>query len=220
MKKKQPPGKSPRAASKAQLPLRPTGAAPSDAEPASGEPASPRQHLKLPEVLAELEAAAKALEVRLTYEAIGGELGAGGLCKVKGQWRVIIDKRTTPSERVSVLAQALSRFDFPRLRLSPQVHELLVRVAPAPEAAGSAEATSATDSASNADSAGTTDSASNADSAGTTESASNAESAGTTESASATETAGTVAVEVTTESAASKFPAEGAAAGTAASPPS
>ena len=116
MKKKQPPGKSPRAASKAQLPLRPTGAAPSDAEPASGEPASPRQHLKLPEVLAELEAAAKALEVRLTYEAIGGELGAGGLCKVKGQWRVIIDKRTTPSERVSVLAQALSRFDFPRLR--------------------------------------------------------------------------------------------------------
>lgn len=140
MKKKQPPGKSPRAASKAQLPLRPTGAAPPAAELASGEPASPRQHLKLPEVLAELEAAAKALEVRLTYEAIGGELGAGGLCKVKGHWRVIIDKRTTPSERVSVLAQALSRFDFPRLRLSAQVHELLVRVAPAPETADAAAA--------------------------------------------------------------------------------
>ncbi len=142
MKKKQPPGKSPRAASKAQLPLRPSGAAP-PAEVESGEPASPRQHLKLPEVLAELEGAAKALEVRLTYEAIGGELGAGGLCKVKGQWRVIIDKRTTPSERVSVLAQALARFDFPRLRLSPQVHELLLRVAPAPEAAAESAAESA-----------------------------------------------------------------------------
>ena len=147
MKKKQPPGKSPRAASKAQLPLRPTGAAPSDAEPASGEPASPRQHLKLPEVLAELEAAAKALAVRLTYEAIGGELGAGGLCKVKGHWRVIIDKRTTPSERVSVLAQALARFDFPPLRLSPQVHELLVRLAPTPETAAAAVAAETADAA-------------------------------------------------------------------------
>lgn len=136
MKKKPPPAKSPRAAasSKGQLPLRPSGTAPAEAE--TGEPsAAPRHTLKLPEVLAELEAAAKALEVRLTYEAIGGELGAGGLCKVKGQWRVIIDKRTTPSERVSVLAQALARFDFPPLHLSPQVHELLLRLAPAPETA-------------------------------------------------------------------------------------
>ena len=135
MKKKSPPGKSPRpgAASPAK---RAAAANPESEGPAVSEAAAsdtggaPKQTMKVPEVLLELENAAKALNVRLTYEAIGGELGAGGLCKVKGQWRVIIDKRTTPSERVSVLAPALARFDFPSLALSPQVHELLCRVAP------------------------------------------------------------------------------------------
>lgn len=85
--------------------------------------------MKLPEVLAALEEAAKKLSVRLTYEAIGGELGAGGLCKVKGNWRVIIDKRATPSERVSVLATSLARFAWRDLELAPPVRELLAQVA-------------------------------------------------------------------------------------------
>lgn len=141
MKKKSPVGKSPRSGVAAPAKKSPaqtalfTDSADRDTEPTSGPSTAPRQTLKVPEVLTELEAAAKALNVRLTYEAIGGELGAGGLCKVKGQWRVIIDKRTTPSERVSVLAPALARFDFPSLGLSPQVHELLCRVAPAAETA-------------------------------------------------------------------------------------
>lgn len=66
--------------------------------------------MKLEAVLLELEGLAKKVAVRVTYEAIGGELGAGGLCKVKGEWRVIVDKRTTPTERVSILSQALARF--------------------------------------------------------------------------------------------------------------
>lgn len=93
--------------------------------------------MKLPEVLAELEEAAKQLSVRVTYEAIGGELGAGGLCKVKGHWRVIIDKRATPSERVSVLAPALARFGWAELTLAPPVRELLERLVPKPEAPAS-----------------------------------------------------------------------------------
>lgn len=137
MKKKPPPAKSPRAAasSKAQLPLRPSGTAPAEAD--TGEPsAAPRHTLKLPEVLAELEAAAKALEVRLTYEAIGGELGAGGLCKVKGQWRAIFDKRTTPSERVGLLAPILLRFPLEGVPLAEPVRELLARMRPSPPSAG------------------------------------------------------------------------------------
>ena len=46
----------------------------------------------------------------MTYENIGGELGAGGLCKVKGEHRVIVDKRATDGEKVTVLAQALAKF--------------------------------------------------------------------------------------------------------------
>lgn len=139
MKKKSPPGKSPRPGA-ATTAKRAAAANPESEGPAVGEAAAasetgsaPKQTMKVPEVLLELENAAKALNVRLTYEAIGGELGAGGLCKVKGLWRVIIDKRTTPSERVSVLAPALARFDFPSLGLSAQVHELLCRVAPTAE---------------------------------------------------------------------------------------
>lgn len=85
--------------------------------------------MKVDELLSGLEEAAKRLSVRVSYEAIGGELGAGGLCKVKGEWRVIIDKRTTPAERLAVLAQALGRFgaDIDRLELVPEVREALQR---------------------------------------------------------------------------------------------
>lgn len=98
-----------------------------DNSPAPPADAAPR--MKLPEVLAALEDTAKKLSVRVTYEAIGGELGAGGLCKVKGNWRVIIDKRATPSERVSVLATSLARFAWSDLELAPPVRELLAQVA-------------------------------------------------------------------------------------------
>jgi hypothetical protein len=130
MKKSKASKPKPRAsASKAQAAASPTPDA--EVEP-SAPPKAPA--LKLPELLAGLEEAAKALHVRVTYEAIGGELGAGGLCKVKGQWRVIIDKRTTPSERVQVLAPALARFPFAELQLAEPLRELLTRVAPPPPA--------------------------------------------------------------------------------------
>lgn len=138
MKTKTPTGRTPRPRAPAKAKADPQQAplphvpGTEHSEPEAAAP--PKQTLKIPEVLAELESAAKPLNVRVTYEAIGGELGAGGLCKVKGLWRVIIDKRTTPSERVSVLAPALARFDFGSLTLSPQVRELLTRVAPAPVA--------------------------------------------------------------------------------------
>ncbi len=85
---------------------------------------------KIPELLAELEEAAKQLDVRLTYEAMSGELGSGGLCKVKGQWRVIIDKRSTPGDRLSILALALSRIPRDGLALSAKAEKLLSEVRP------------------------------------------------------------------------------------------
>lgn len=85
---------------------------------------------KIPELLAELEEAAKQLDVRVTYEAMTGELGSGGLCKVKGQWRVIVDKRATPGDRLSILALALSRIPRDGLKLSPAADKLLSDVRP------------------------------------------------------------------------------------------
>ncbi len=92
-----------------------------DKSPATRGP----QRQAIPQILSELEEACKRIGVRLTYEAIGGELGSGGLCKVKGQWRAIFDKRTTPSERVALLAPLVSRFPLDDVAFSEPVRELL-----------------------------------------------------------------------------------------------
>jgi hypothetical protein len=78
------------------------------------------------EVMLELlEAAAEQLAVKVSYEPLTASVGMGGLCRVKGEYRVIIDKRATASERVATLASALSSFDTAELELPEQVREAL-----------------------------------------------------------------------------------------------
>ena len=71
--------------------------------------------MKPKEMLAELESAAQSIDVKVSYESIASSVMRGGLCKVKGQYRVIIDKRLTPEERANTLAESLARFDFSTL---------------------------------------------------------------------------------------------------------
>ena len=82
-----------------------------------------------PEALLEmLENAADQLGVRVSYEQLQSAVVTGGLCKVKGVYRIIIDKRATPEERVSTLAGALASFPADRLEeiaLPAKVRELL-----------------------------------------------------------------------------------------------
>ena len=95
--------------------------------------------MKMDRVLEELEEAAKKAGVTVQHDSLTGEgTGQGGLCKVKGQWRIIIDRKATPGEKVVVLAQALGSFDLEGVFLSPEVRELLVRyrVLAAPGGAG------------------------------------------------------------------------------------
>jgi hypothetical protein len=75
-----------------------------------------------------LESAAEQLGVKVSYEQLSASVGyssKGGLCRVKGQFRVIIDKRATAGERVTTLATALSRFDTSDLELPEAVREVL-----------------------------------------------------------------------------------------------
>jgi len=76
-----------------------------------------------------LEGAADQLGIKVSYEPLqtgGISTGLrGGLCRVKGTYRVIIDKRASDEERVATLATALASFDTTELELSPQVRELL-----------------------------------------------------------------------------------------------
>lgn len=79
-----------------------------------------------PEVVLELlENAADQLGIRVTYEALQSSVVHGGLCKVKGAYRIIIDKKSTSEERVATLATAIATFDTSELELSPKLRELL-----------------------------------------------------------------------------------------------
>jgi len=82
--------------------------------------------MKVTQQLQELENLAKQLGVKLSYEPTTGLVsGTGGLCRVKGAYRLIIDRRLKPGARVQVLSDALSRFDTRRLDLAPEVRALL-----------------------------------------------------------------------------------------------
>jgi len=82
------------------------------------------------EQLAEiLETAAQQLGVKVHYDTMvaSGPTGGGGLCKVKGEWRVIIDKKTAPSERASILVDALATMDTEAIFLPPKVREMIAQ---------------------------------------------------------------------------------------------
>ncbi|HTL33001.1 MAG TPA: hypothetical protein VL326_07745 [Kofleriaceae bacterium] len=82
-----------------------------------------------PEVMVELlENAAEQLGIKVSYEPLqtSGMTGLrGGLCRVKGTYRIIIDKRATNEERMQTLATALASFDTTELELAQKVRDLL-----------------------------------------------------------------------------------------------
>lgn len=80
-----------------------------------------------PEQITEaLEKAAAHLGIRVRYETMTGDTaGGGGLCKLKGQWCVIIDRKTPASDRAAVLVDALANFNTDDVYLPPQVREAL-----------------------------------------------------------------------------------------------
>lgn len=77
-------------------------------------------------MLEELETVAARLAVKVSYEALAASVAThngGGLCRVKGEYRVIIDKRAQVGERIAALAQALGRL--------PTLTPILTQAAPA-----------------------------------------------------------------------------------------
>lgn len=87
-----------------------------------------------PEVVLELlEAAAEKLKVRVSYEPLQTSVVHGGLCRVKGDYRIIVDKRASAEERVTTLATALAQVmkqngiapEDSALELPPKVRDVL-----------------------------------------------------------------------------------------------
>jgi hypothetical protein len=83
--------------------------------------------MKMEPVLEDLEAAAHKLGVKVSYELIAETVAGGGLCKVKGAWRVIIEKRGTAGEKAATLAKALAALDTEGVFLSPAARDMVDR---------------------------------------------------------------------------------------------
>ena len=88
-----------------------------------------------PDVMLEkLEEAATQMRVKVSYEVLGAAIGHGGLCRVKGEYRVIIDKRASTEERCVTLASALARVDRTGIELAADLGELIDQQSIAPAA--------------------------------------------------------------------------------------
>jgi hypothetical protein len=95
-----------------------------------------------PEVLLELlEAAAEQLQIRVSYEPLQTTVVHGGLCRVKGEYRIIVDKRASAEERVTTLATAIAKViatakldsaTLDKLTSSAKLREVLRMHGPAP----------------------------------------------------------------------------------------
>jgi hypothetical protein len=82
--------------------------------------------MKPEQIVEALEQAASQLAVQVRYETMTGDAsGSGGLCKIRGNWCVIMDRKTPPAERAATLIDALTGFDTDSVFLPPRVRETL-----------------------------------------------------------------------------------------------
>jgi len=77
--------------------------------------------------LQELEQAAEALKIKVVYERLTPEASPGGLCRVGGEYRVLIDRHVPMLERLSVLLSAVARFATEEIFLSPELRAAVDR---------------------------------------------------------------------------------------------
>lgn len=78
-------------------------------------------------LIEQLEDLARALEIEVRYEQLKAEgtLSAGGLCKLRGKYLLIVNSKAPLREKVQALAAAVSRFDLSRHFLRPGLRAFL-----------------------------------------------------------------------------------------------
>lgn len=79
------------------------------------------------ELLEALEKAAAELGVKVSYEALQAG-SSGGLCRVKGEYRLIADKKAPIGDRIGTLAHGIAQLDWSALDLPPRVQARLRQV--------------------------------------------------------------------------------------------
>ena len=78
-------------------------------------------------ILSYLEELAEQLGISVWDESINLEetFSAGGLCRVEGQYILILNSKTTIKEKIEVSVKALQQFDLNDMYVKPVIRELL-----------------------------------------------------------------------------------------------
>ncbi len=80
----------------------------------------------------QLEELVKTFGIQIRNEAIKQDEDlvrvVGGLCRLKGEYVLIINSKATTRDRIWTLATALKHFDLDRIYLRPVLRELLDRI--------------------------------------------------------------------------------------------
>lgn len=81
------------------------------------------------EVLEHLKSLAETLEVDIICERLCEDdfRAKGGLCKIKGRYKIFLDRSQPVENQISILAKALSSFDTEGLYLLPRIRDILER---------------------------------------------------------------------------------------------
>ncbi len=74
-----------------------------------------------------LEELALKLGVEIVYGKLGEEefSARGGLCKIKGAYKIFMDRSETIEGQIKILARALSSFDTEGVYVLPFIREIL-----------------------------------------------------------------------------------------------
>ena len=76
--------------------------------------------------LSQLEGLADKLGIPIRYEKIEDELtGTGGLCRVEGNFILIIHSKADVKEKIQIMIEALRRFDLNDIYVRPALRALL-----------------------------------------------------------------------------------------------
>ncbi len=78
-------------------------------------------------LLSQFQELAEKLEISVRYENVIMEesSGTGGICRIKGEYVLIIYSQATVKEKLRVMIDALRRFDFGDIYVKPVLRELL-----------------------------------------------------------------------------------------------
>jgi hypothetical protein len=86
-------------------------------------------------LLAQLEDLARSLAIEIRYEPfkMDGLFSSGGLCKLKGEYLLIVNSKSSIRDKVEALATAVNRFDLRHVYVRPGLRAFLEKFAKTPQ---------------------------------------------------------------------------------------